>query len=357
MTLKIPGIDSKYMAFCLAVLLSACGTGADDEAAEQVEGATGGTDSSSGTGAMSGIDTGSGGGDATGGRSGGAASGGTTATGGSAPTGGAEASGGSDSVTGGSDPGTGGATSSAHYPSDILLGLTDWKVTLPVDEDGKDSSGATNVDDRNSDAWEVVGEDLVDYEYPPYFLAKDGEVFFRAHVLGATTSGSKYPRSELRQLVGGGDNYWSVQKKQSLEVEMRVTHLPVNKPEVSLVQIHGPEDEPLRVQYHSDVGVYIIWNESNKDTENAIDYTLGEGLRITVAVEDGEITTNIVNLDTKESTSKTWTSSDSTGYFKVGCYTQSSAFLADFKDGYENEPDGAYGEVAVSRIELLETYP
>ena len=36
---------------------------------------------------------------------------------------------------------------------------------------------------------------------------------------------------------------------QYLEVRVRATNLPEIKPEVSMVQIHGPEDEPLRVEY------------------------------------------------------------------------------------------------------------
>lgn len=272
-------------------------------------------------------------------------------------TGGVDGGGATPESGGEGDPGSGGGGSQAHYyPSDILPELTLWKLTLPVDENGDDSSLAANVNQRNTEAYEVVGNGLVDYEYIPYFLADDDEVFFRAHVGGATTSGSKYPRSELRQLVGGGDNYWSVEEPQNLDVHLRVTHLPVEKPEVSMVQIHGPENEPLRVQYHEDIGVYIIWNEDNEDEENALAYALGERLHITVEVEAGDITTTIRNLDRATSYTRTWASADATGYFKVGCYTQSSLFLSEFKDGYQNEPEDAYGEIAVSSIALTETY-
>ncbi|GAA4848838.1 polysaccharide lyase family 7 protein [Algivirga pacifica] len=242
------------------------------------------------------------------------------------------------------------------YPTDIIPSLVDWKITLPVDANGDDSADAPNVDSRNKNAHEVKDANLIDYTYTPYFYAANGEVYFRGHCAGATTSGSKYPRSELRQRVGGGDNYWSVNDYQYLQTELRVTHLPVEKPEVSMVQIHGPVDEPLRVQYHANQGVYIIWNETNKDTANALDYSLGERLRVTVTVDNGDITCLIENLDRSTSYSKTWASSDATGYFKVGCYTQSSIFLSEFKTGYNNEPLDAYGEIAVKSITLTETY-
>ena len=82
------------------------------------------------------------------------------------------------------------------YPSDIVPGIVDWKITLPVDSNGEDSTGASSVDDRNNNATEIKDDNLIGYEYLPYFYASDEEIFFRAHAGGATTSGSKYPRSE-----------------------------------------------------------------------------------------------------------------------------------------------------------------
>lgn len=241
------------------------------------------------------------------------------------------------------------------YPTDIIPSLTDWKITLPVDKDGNDSSSASSVDDRNKTPWEIADNDLIDFEYAPYFQVDDGGVRFRGHCAGTTTKGSKYPRSELRQRYNGGNGYWSVQDYQYLNTTMKITHTPVEKPEVCITQIHGPDDEPLRVQYHRDKGVYIVWNERNKDYANAIDYTLGQMLDITVIVENGDITCTIINVDTGESYTKTWTSSDSTGYFKVGCYTQSTIFLKEYKgSSYNDEAMDAYGEVIVYSIELIE---
>ena len=241
-------------------------------------------------------------------------------------------------------------------PTDIIPGLTKWKLTLPVDENGNDSSGVTDVDNRNTNPWEILDNGLIGFEYSPYFRAENGEVIFRAHCAGATTSGSYYPRSELRQRVGGGDNYWSMNDYQFLQTTFNITQVPIEKPEISMVQIHGPSDEPLRVQYHTDIGVYIIWNESNKDTQNALPYELGDSLQVTVTVENGDITTKIENLSKDTSYTKTWTSNDATGYFKVGCYAQSSIFLSQFKDGYNDEPLSAYCEMGVSGITLVETY-
>ncbi|MDC7224908.1 MAG: polysaccharide lyase family 7 protein [Spirochaetales bacterium] len=254
---------------------------------------------------------------------------------------------------------------SGPFPTDIIPSLaTNWKLTLPVDAAGNDSSEADSVDNRNNKAWEVALEDLIDFSYEPYFQVDDGGVRFRGHCAGATTRGSKYPRSELRQEYMGGDNYWSVDDYQQLKTRLKVTHTPKEKPEVCFTQIHGPEDEPLRIQYHKDKGVYVVWNEKNKDYANALPYKLGQMLDITVTIDDvydgdtylGNITCEIINESTGDIYTKTWDSSDKTGYFKVGCYTQSNIFLREYKGpGYKDEPMNAYGEVIVYSIDVIES--
>ena len=248
-------------------------------------------------------------------------------------------------------------TPRGDYPSDILPGLADWKVTLPIDSKGDDSSGAIDVDNRNKKAHEIKDDKLINFAISPYFEVRGSEVVFRAHCAGATTKGSKYPRCELRQRVGGGDNYWSMNDYQELVTELRVTKTPVDKPEVCMVQIHGPEDEPMRLQYHAKTGLCLIWNEKNKKNfRKNVAYSLGQKLRVKTVVNKGKITCSVLNLDNKQSFSYTWTSIDKIGYFKVGCYTQSSIFLSQFKDDHNDEEMSAYGEVAVSKIELTETY-
>lgn len=245
----------------------------------------------------------------------------------------------------------------ALFPSDIISDIHRWKISLPVDGEGRDSSAALSVNDRNVNSREVAGESLLAWDYSPYFYAKEGEVYFRAHCAGATTSGSKYPRSELRQRVAGGDNYWSMNDYQHLSVDLRITHTPVIKPEVSVVQIHGPVNEPLRVQFHLDKGLYIVWNEVNKEYIPDLAYGLGDRLRVDITVNKGDIALRLENLMNAKVFTKTWAANDATGYFKVGVYTQSSIFLDEFKPEYiQGEALDAYGEVAISRLDLAETY-
>ena len=243
---------------------------------------------------------------------------------------------------------------SQPYPSDILHDIQSWKITLPVDKDGKDSRDAGTVEKRNTNVLEVSGKNLVQFDYSPYFSASESTVVFRAHCAGATTKGTKYPRSELRQLVDGGDNYWSMNDSQYFQTILAVNHVPVEKPEVCMVQIHGPVDEPLRVQYHADIGVYLVWNENNKNRDKALKYSIGEKLKISVGVNQGNITCLLENLNRNTLYSSTWQAIDTKGYFKVGCYTLSSIFLSQFKLNKNNEPLDAYGEVVVYYIALQE---
>lgn len=251
----------------------------------------------------------------------------------------------------------------AVYPVDVVPDIARWKITLPVDSNGNDSAGGSSKDDINHNADEIKDEGLEMLLREPYFFVENGEMVFNAHCAGATTSGSSYPRSELRQRVGGGDNYWSVNDLQYISVDLRVTETPVNKPEISVVQIHGPDDEPLRVQYsaNSPGGIWYIWNETNKvyldpDKDN-FEYKLGQRLRVDVTVDGGRIYLYLKNLDNEQTYSNDWESNDSTGYFKVGAYTQSSIYLQSIKGGdAQNEPADAAGEVRVSRIQLFETY-
>ncbi|WP_025743152.1 polysaccharide lyase family 7 protein [Aquimarina pacifica] len=255
-------------------------------------------------------------------------------------------------------------TDPATIPSDILDTLSEWKITFPLDASGKDSATdsetGTDCDDRNNNAYEIkdiTGE--IPSPYSDYFYVNGDEVIFKAHCGGATTSGSSYPRSELRQTPGGGSNYWSMQDYQYLDVRVRAVNLPINKPEVSMVQIHGPEDEPLRVEFRSDgQGLHVTQNEDTTK-EYVLPYVLGEQLRVTVTVDNGDITCRIENESRPDEDvwEETWEAEDATGYFKVGCYTQSNMFLSSCKgSSYSDELPESFGAVAVKDLSLTTNY-
>jgi hypothetical protein len=77
-----------------------------------------------------------------------------------------------------------------------LLDLTDWKLTLPTGQEGKPE--------------EIVQPALSSFTDEFFRLneARDG-VVFTATAGGVTTSGSSYPRSELREMNGQELASWS----------------------------------------------------------------------------------------------------------------------------------------------------
>lgn len=73
-----------------------------------------------------------------------------------------------------------------------------------------------------------------------FFTAPDGAMAFWAPVTGGTTSGSSYPRSELREQLNPPENSinWTVRGTHILEAECRVRILP-SSGTVIIGQIHG----------------------------------------------------------------------------------------------------------------------
>lgn len=119
-----------------------------------------------------------------------------------------------------------------------------WKITLPIDSAGGFSGTAMEVKPIPTT-----------YQRAPYFYTgADGAMVFMAPVEGARTSGSKYPRSELRELKPDGSlAAWSVRDGGALHATVAVNELPVTssgaKGRVVVGQIHGPDDELCRLYY------------------------------------------------------------------------------------------------------------
>ena len=110
--------------------------------------------------------------------------------------------------------------------------LSHWKLTLPVDADGGTSGVAAELQPSHltgySSKWFATG-------------ASGATVEFRAPVDGATTAGSHYPRSELRELRDpDNDNVnWTLIDTSSLQAKCIVRQVPSSTGKVVVGQIHG----------------------------------------------------------------------------------------------------------------------
>jgi hypothetical protein len=203
--------------------------------------------------------------------------------------------------------------------------LENWKITLPVDSMGKTSGTAKEV------------KNLEHYENSSFFFdAKDGAMVFKAPVDGATTSGSKYARTELREMDGSDKAAWKLSEGGTLTATLKVDETPFKDGgapgRIVVGQIHGQDDELVRLYYEGGK-VYFMNDQagsSNKETKFTFknedgeqpNISLGETFSYLIDAHGNKLTVKIL-VDGEEYVSKTSINSvwkSDTFYFKAGVY-------------------------------------
>jgi hypothetical protein len=196
------------------------------------------------------------------------------------------------------------------YPSEVL-NLTNWKVTVPA---GAQESPT-----------EVKQPVLATYALSPYFSLKNGcnnGVQFRAPVNSVTTSGSSYPRSELREMTNNGlsSASWSpTVGTHTMFIDEAVTAVPQTKKHVVVGQIHDANDDVvvIRLQYP------ILFIDVNGVKGKTLDsnYTLGKRFTVKFEAGGGKVKIYYNGATTPIQTINSTSTGD---YFKAGTYTQSN---------------------------------
>ncbi|MGN0818983.1 MAG: polysaccharide lyase family 7 protein [Christensenellaceae bacterium] len=219
-----------------------------------------------------------------------------------------------------------GQSSSAQkkLPSDIL-DLTNWKITLPV------------KDEATGKALEIRQPTLNSYFNEDYFTInaqRDG-VIFTAPVEGFTTTGSSYPRSELREMTenGGKNASWQTTSgTHIMTVTQAVTHTPDYKKHVVAGQIHDDSDDVITFRLE-DKKLFIDLNGKDGPT---LDKNYVLGTKFTVKFVAGN---NGVMCYYNGKHVYTHSVNASGCFFKAGVYTQSNLSKGD--------KAGAYGQTVV----------
>ncbi len=215
------------------------------------------------------------------------------------------------------------------YPADVL-DLTNWKITLPIDVDA------------NGKADEIKQPALNSYQHNEYFhlnQTKDG-VVFKAHAGGATTSGSGFPRSELREMTNNGEDNasWSSNdgKYHILEIQAKITHYPDVKKHVVVAQIHDADDDIVMLRLETKK-LFLEFNGEDGPVLTS-DYQLGDIFTFKI-----EVYNNVMNFyyNGNQFHSQSVSQSFSGAYFKAGMYTQSACQGSKKTTGESCE---AYGE-------------
>jgi hypothetical protein len=206
-----------------------------------------------------------------------------------------------------------------------VLNLTNWKLTLPVN-----TSHAGTPD-------EFLQPELATFRDTNYFYV-NGEgngVVFTAHAGGYTTSGSGYPRSELREMINNGASLasWSTTSgSHSLIITQAITHLPDVKPHVVAGQIHDAADDVIVFRLE-DKKLFIDEN-GNDGPVLTTNYNLGDIFTVQFRARNGG-----VECYYNGNYVYTYAVTASGCYFKVGCYTQSNTTKGDLPT--------AFGQVVV----------
>jgi poly(beta-D-mannuronate) lyase len=195
-----------------------------------------------------------------------------------------------------------------------VLSLSNWYLTLPTGEE--------------SDPDDVYQPDLATYVGSFFRLndTRDG-VVFTANAGGVTTSGSNYPRSELREMSGGQKASWSnVRGTHTLCVRQAVTRLPQVKPHVVTAQIHDAQDDVMVVRLE---GERLMVEYQDGEREIVIDpaYRLGTPYDLRIVAADSRVEV-YYNGELKADIPV----SGSGWYFKSGSYVQSNLDRGDQAD-------------------------
>lgn len=202
-------------------------------------------------------------------------------------------------------------TATCSYPGQVL-NLTNWKLQLPTGNPSNPSSPL-----------EIKQPQLRTYKNPPYFYANtncDG-VGFTAPVNGVTTSGSSYPRSELREMINNGATnqaFSSTVGTHKFQVLLAFNTLPKVKPHLVGLQVHGGDDDAstfrlegknLWITNGDNAHWYLVTNNYSLNTRFLAGYEVAGG-QIKAFVNGRQVT----------SFPATFTA----GYFKTGAYTQAN---------------------------------
>ncbi len=219
-----------------------------------------------------------------------------------------------------------------EFPANVLP-LTAWKLTLPIN-----TARPGNPD-------EVLQPELNTFVDQKLFRVQKsaGElaVWLAAPCGGIPTSGSDYPRTELREMEQGGKRKasWGIADggTHTLTARLAVTQAPQVKPQVICAQIHNEHDKLLAIRFEN--GRIIAEGEGQKDTRIVSSYELGTPFSLQIIARAGEI---VVLYDHREVVR--WNSNATGCYFKLGCYTQSNTARGDSAE--------AMGEVAVYTLNV-----
>ena len=198
----------------------------------------------------------------------------------------------------------------SQFPSEII-DPENWYLTLPT---GKEGSPDT-----------IDAAQLASYHSRFFQLNQQRNgVVFTANAGGVTTSGSHYPRSELREMSGDEKASWDGRKgTHTMTLDQAITETPKSKPDVIAGQIHGTTDDLMQIHL-SGTQLTVKYADGKKKVLLDGDYQLGKRFNVKIESSGGHVK---VWYDGAEKADLSINSS--TSYFKAGAYVNSNTSKGD----------------------------
>jgi len=166
-----------------------------------------------------------------------------------------------------------------------------------------------------------------------YTSTTDGSMVCKVPSNGGTTSGSTYPRVELRQMTGGANWALADATEHYLTAQCKVTDVATAKPQIIIGQIHGSEtnSELLKIRWTGYLPGQCILEarfERNDATQAEYGVTLATGLSLgdmityTVTMKNGTINCTVNGVTASQTCTAAYFGSTDAYYFKAGNYFQ-----------------------------------
>lgn len=226
------------------------------------------------------------------------------------------------------------------YPAQ-KLDLTNWKITLPTGSSGSPT--------------EIKQPQLATFSIDPWFMTVPScvGVLFRAPTSGVTTSGSSYPRSELREMTNNGQTlaaWTNATGTHTMIIDQAIRTVPQGKRHVVAGQIHDGNDDVtvIRLEVPAN-GLGSLYVTDGNNTHAKLiknNYGFDERFQVKFVASPGKI-----EIYHKDNTATAFTlvhtlnKTISGSFFKAGAYTQSNCSTESAAGATCGESN--YGEVII----------
>ena len=202
--------------------------------------------------------------------------------------------------------------------------LSHWKLTLPT----------SVANTYGGHPKEISAAALSDsFKDPHFYTDSSGAMVFWCPVVGATTEGTQFPRSELREMLQPGNprNNWSFSGSHEMSARCRVLEIP-SYPKLVIGQIHsytGKSKPLVKLQYYKGRIEALVKESPSKGKDNKLtfpDVEPGSDINWSIRLKGGVLAIT-VNGTTQEEhiveNDRAW--AGQSFYFKAGAYPQDNA--------------------------------